>query len=73
MTITRTSLTRHAHAMRDPDPQGPRRLAKQKWHADGTIILLAEDVARLDWQDRELVRAVAAKQYGPRATKGSTR
>lgn len=73
MTIRRTSLTAYAASMREPDPDGPRQLARRKWHEDGTIILLAEDVARLDWQDRELVRAVAAKQYGPRATKGSTR
>lgn len=48
MTIHRTSLTRYAPAMRDPDPQGHKRLAKAKWHDDGTVILFADDVARLD-------------------------
>ncbi|MBP6554636.1 MAG: hypothetical protein KA233_03050 [Novosphingobium sp.] len=63
-----TSLTRHAASMRDPDPDGPRRLAARKWHEDGAIVLLPESIERLDWQDRELVRAVATKIYGPRGT-----
>jgi hypothetical protein len=62
----RTSLTPYAAAMRDPDPDGARRLAARKWHDEGIIVLLPESLARLDWQDRELVRAVAAKIYGPR-------
>lgn len=72
MSLHRTSLTRHAASMRDADPDGVRRFARQKWHEDGTIILRPEDVARLDWQDRELVHAIMAKLHGPRATKGST-
>ena len=32
----------------------------------GDVVLMAADVARLEWQDRELIRAVAAKIYGPR-------
>lgn len=63
-----TSLTRHAASMRDPDPDGARRLAARKWHEDGAIVLLPESIERLDWQDRELVRAVATKIYGPRGT-----
>lgn len=61
-----TSLTRHAASMRDPDPQGAQRLAAEQWRRDGTIVLLPAQIARLDWQDRELVRAVAAKIYGVR-------
>lgn len=52
--------------MRDPDPDGPRKLAARQWHASGAIVLLPDSIARLDWQDRELVRAIAAKLYGPR-------
>lgn len=68
-TPFRTSLTRYAPAMRDPDPDGPKRMAARKWHEDGTIILLPESIARLDWQDRELVEAITAKIYGLRGSK----
>ena len=64
--IRTTSLTKYAASMRDPDPDGAHRLAARKWHEDGSIILLPESIARLDWQDRELVNAIAAKIYGPR-------
>ena len=73
LSIHRTSLTAYAATMREPDPQGHKRLAKAKWHEDGTIVLFAEDVEKLDWQDRELVRAIAARHYGPRDEKEPTR
>lgn len=63
---SRTSLTPYAPAMRDPDPAGAMRLAARKWHDDGTIVLLPASIDRLDWQDRELVRSIAARIYGPR-------
>ena len=63
---SRTSLTAHAASMRDPDPHGARRLAAKRWHENGDAVLMADDIERLEWQDRELVRAVAAKIYGPR-------
>lgn len=66
MTIRRTSLTPYARSMQDPDPNGARRMAARKWHEDGTIILLPDSIVRLDWQDRELVRGIAAKIYGKR-------
>ena len=62
----RTSLTPYAASMRDPDPAGAHRIAKQRWHEKGDIVLFAEDIDRLDWQDRELVKAIAAKRYGSR-------
>lgn len=61
-----TSLTRYAPQMRDPDPQGAHRLAARKWHDDGTVVLLPASIARLSWQDRELVEQIATKLYGPR-------
>lgn len=64
--MSRTSLTRYAPLMRDPDPCGPQAMAKRKWHEDGSIVLLAAQIEALDWQDRELLRAVAGKLYGPR-------
>lgn len=64
--MTTTSLTKYAASMRDPDPDGARRLAARKWHEDGTMVLLPDSLARLDRLDRELVQAIAAKIYGPR-------
>ena len=69
MTGYRSSLASYAPSMRDPDPAGARKRAAKAWHDDGTIILLPESISRLDWQDRELVRAVAAKIYGKREGK----
>jgi len=55
--------------MRDPDPKGAHRLAAAMWHSEGTVIIRAESIERLDWQDRELVKAIAAKLYGHRGAK----
>lgn len=66
---SRTSLTRYAPLMADPDPKGAHKLAAAMWHAEGAVILRAESIERLDWQDRELVRAIATKLYGPRGAK----
>lgn len=68
--MSRGSLTRYAPLMRDPDPNGAQALAKQKWHADGSIVLLPCQIEKLDWQDRELLNAIGARLYGPRDAKG---
>jgi len=64
--VTRTSLTRYAPLMRDPDAQAARRRAAGQFHEDGTIILFPETLAKLSWQDRELLIKIAEKQYGKR-------
>ena len=64
--MSRSSLTKYAPLMRDPDPDGARRMAARKWHEDGSIILLPESVERLPWQDRQIVQGIAAKLYGQR-------
>jgi len=66
VSLNRTSLTPYARQMQDPDPVGARRMAARKWHEDGTIILLPDSIARLPWQDRELVERIAGKVYGQR-------
>ena len=66
MTLTRTSLTKHAPGMQDPDPRAARRTAAKAWHDTGAIVLLPDSIERLPWQDRELVRGIAAKIYGQR-------
>jgi len=65
--INRTSLTRFAPAMQtEVDRAGARKLAARQWRIDGTIVLLPDSIQKLDPLDRELVRAIAAKIYGPR-------
>ncbi len=64
--LRRTSLTPYAATMRDPDPDGARKLAARQWHQDGTIVLLPDSIRRLNTMDRDLVEAIAAKHYGPR-------
>lgn len=64
--LRRTSLTRHAPQMRDPDPEGARRLAAEMWHRDGSIVILADDKAQLDRLDREYLDAICSKRYGKR-------
>ncbi|CDO34060.1 hypothetical protein [Novosphingobium sp. KN65.2] len=66
MTIKRTSLTPYAKFMQDPDPAGARRFAAKLWHDNGTIILLPDSIARLPWQDRELLEQITGKIYGQR-------
>lgn len=55
--------------MRDEDPTMPHRMATAAWHQTGMVVLTAESIAKLDWQDRELVQAIAAKLYGKREAK----
>lgn len=64
--MSRTSLTRFAPIMREPDPNGAHRLAKRQYHETGAITFLPDQIARMAWQDRELLNALAAKHYGPR-------
>ncbi|MGF7152629.1 hypothetical protein [Novosphingobium gossypii] len=64
--INRTSLTPYARQMQDPDPTGARRMAARKWHEDGTVILMPDSIARLPWQDRELIQQIVGKIYGER-------
>ena len=64
--MSRTSLTRYAPIMREPDPCGAHRLAKRQFHETGAITFLPDQLARMPWQDRELVERIATKHYGPR-------
>lgn len=64
--MSRGSLTRFAPLMREPDPNGAHRLAKRQYHETGAITFLPDQLARMPWEDRELVQRIAAKHYGPR-------
>lgn len=67
--MSRTSLTRYAPPMRDEDPNAPRKMAAAAWHQTGMVVITPESIARLSWQDRELVQAIAQKLYGKREAK----
>lgn len=64
--LSRTSLTRHAHAMRDADPQGAMKAAKTAWHQHGMIVVFPEQLKSMGSLERQLFEAVANKQYGQR-------
>lgn len=61
-----TSLTKHAAAMRDADPETARRLAKDMWHKHGAIVLFPEQIKAMVGLERTLFEAVATKHYGKR-------
>lgn len=63
------SLSRYAPLMRDPDPNGAHRLAKRQFHETGAVTFLPDQIARMNWQDREFLNAIAARHYGSRGTK----
>ena len=67
--INRTSLTRFARQMQDPDEGAARRRAAAAWHADGTVILFPASIERLAWQDRQIIEGIVARIYGPREAK----
>lgn len=71
MSGPRSPLAPFAHMMRDVDPNGARKLAAKLWHDAGIVILLPDSIARMDWQDREFVGAVAGRLYGKREGFGS--
>jgi hypothetical protein len=61
--IRRTSLTNYAAFMREPDPEGRRRAAKEIWHENGIAVIFDGDCASIDWM---LIEAVANRLYGKR-------
>lgn len=64
--MSRSSLARYAPLMREADPNGAHRLAKRQFHETGAITFLPDQLARMPWQDRELVRQLAQRLYGKR-------
>ena len=64
MTLTRTSLTRHAPAMRDPDPAAARRAAREAYLASGGEVVLINMAWLQTWTDRKQLDLLAAKALG---------
>lgn len=56
-------LTRFAHLMRDPDPDGARKAARQLWHEKGICVVFPEDCYGLD---RQFVEAIGNRIHGRR-------
>jgi hypothetical protein len=64
--MSRTSLTRYAPQMRDPDPAGARIKAGEMWARQGIVVLFPDQLNQMAGLERELIQAVAAKHYGKR-------
>ena len=43
----RSPLGRYAPLMADPDPHGAHRLAAQRWHGSGDVVLFGDDAHRV--------------------------
>ena len=59
----RTSLTSFAATMRDPDPNGAQRAARQLWLEKGIAVIFPGDCNGLD---RQFIEAVANRLHGVR-------
>jgi hypothetical protein len=64
--VSRSSLARYAPLMRDADPNGAHRLAKRQYLQTGAVTFLPDQIAKMSWQDREFLNAIAARHYGKR-------
>lgn len=58
-----TSLTRHAHLMKDPDPAGQRRAAKELFDKFGIVVIFPQDVAE-QRIDNMWFEAIGRRLYG---------
>ena len=50
----------------------PEQVKREGWHEQGVLAVAADDV-RLTWPERELVRQLGEKLYGPRARRPEAR
>lgn len=64
--LTRSSLTRFAGSMADPDPGGARKFAQKVWKDHGAIVIFPDQLKAMGGLERQLFEAVAAKHYGTR-------
>lgn len=66
MTLHRTSLTRHAGSMRDPDPAEARRAARAAYETSEGEIVLINKAWLPNWADRKQLDLLAVKALGVR-------
>lgn len=64
--LSRTSLTPYARFMQEPDENGAKKMAARQWHQTGAVVILPDSIARMTWEDRDFLNAIAARLYGPR-------
>ena len=64
MTAPRSTLARHAAAMRDPDPAAGRRMARDAYHASGLVLINPEWLS--SWVDRRALINLADQVHGKR-------
>lgn len=57
----RTSLTKYAGSMRDPDPRKQREAAQELYEKHGIVVIFPNDVEKLDamW-----IEAIGKRLYG---------
>lgn len=56
-----TSLTKFAASMRDPDPDGAQKVARQAWRERGILVIFP---GQLNGMDREFARALGDRIWG---------
>ena len=65
--IKRTSLTRFAPLMQEPDPQRARDLGEAAFHGEGIIcVSLADMEARCGWLAAKQLRQLGEQYFGKR-------
>lgn len=63
--MSRTSLTRYAPLMRDPDPERSFKTAKEAFHKDGIVLIKLEDMERLHgWSAARQLRNLGEQYFG---------
>lgn len=66
----RTSLTRHAGAMRDPDPALALQKAREAYQASGGKIVLINVEWLTAWTDQKQLDLLAQKALGVKGSRG---
>lgn len=64
MTGIRSSLTRHAASMRDPDPANARKAARAAYDASAGEVVLINKAWLATWMDRKQLDLLAEKALG---------
>lgn len=64
--MSRTSLTRFAPLMNDPDPNGASKAARDAWIRHGIVVIFPNQLKAMEGLERQLICAIADKNYGKR-------
>lgn len=69
MTITRTSLTAFAASMREPDSEGARRFAREKFHDPDSGWIIIHPSWLKGWAQRQQAVQLGEMVHGKRKVK----